>query len=145
MTKNLEKKQISSLTQIKSPFLMVDKIKKLINLKSGIGIKKIRKNSWFFTCHFINNSVMPGTLIQEAMLQTIVSIIYSNKKFRNKICLNTSSKTSYFSKIDKANTLYIYADIIKITLTKIEATATVKDINNKKVASGIFSYFISTK
>jgi 3-hydroxymyristoyl/3-hydroxydecanoyl-(acyl carrier protein) dehydratase len=145
MIKNLNKKQISSLTQIKNPFLMVDEIRKLINLKSGIGIKKIKKNSWFFTCHFINNPVMPGTLIQEAMLQTIVSIIYSNKKFRNKICLNTSSKTSYFSKIDKPTTLYIYANILKVTLTKIEATATVKNINNKKVASGNFNYFISIK
>ena len=145
MIKNLDKKQISSLTQIKSPFLMIDRINKIVNLKSGIGIKKIKKNSWFFTCHFINNPVMPGTLIQEAMLQTIVSIIYSNKKFRNKICLNTSSKTSYFTKINKATTLYIYANILKVTLTKIEATATVKNFSNKKVASGNFNYFISIK
>ena len=77
--KNLNKKQIISLMKIKSPFLMIDKIKNIIDLKSSLGIKKINKNSWFFKCHFINDPLMPGTLVEEAMLQTIVSTLYSNK------------------------------------------------------------------
>ena len=40
---NLNKKQIISLMKIKSPFLMIDKIKNIIDLKSSLGIKKINK------------------------------------------------------------------------------------------------------
>ena len=88
---------------------------------------------------------MPGSLIQEAMLQTIVCIIYSSKKFKNKICLITGTKNSYYSKVENTTTLYIYAKIIKVTLTKIEAAAIVKDGNGKKIASGNFNYFITKK
>jgi len=91
MQNKLSKHKISKLIKIKNPFLMIDKVHKLKALKSGLGIKQINKNSWFFKCHFINSPLMPGTLIQESMLQTIVSIIYSHKKFKNKICLITSS------------------------------------------------------
>ena len=145
MPKKMNKIQISKLIQINNPFLMIDEIHKLIPLKSGVGIKKITKNSWFFKCHFINNPVMPGTLIEESMLQTIVSIIYSNKKFKNKICLITSAKNSFFSKVNKPTTLHIESKILKVTLTKIEAKALIKDVNNKKIALGNFNYFITKK
>ena len=145
MSKTMNKIQISKSIKIKSPFLMIDQVKKLSVLKSGIGIKKITKNSWFFKCHFINDPVMPGSLIQEAMLQTIVCIIYSSKKFKNKICLITGVKNSYYSKVENTTTLYSYAKIIKFTLTKIEAAAIVKDGNGKKIASGNFNYFITKK
>ena len=79
----LNKAKIISLTKITEPFLMVDSINNILNLKSATGIKIIKKNSWFFKCHFINQPMMPGTLIEEAMLQTIVAMLYSNKKFKD--------------------------------------------------------------
>ena len=50
--KNLDKKKIISLTKIKEPFLMIDKVKNIISLKSATGIKHVKKNSWFLKCHF---------------------------------------------------------------------------------------------
>ena len=38
--KELNKKKIISLTKITEPFLMVDNIKNILNLKSATGIKK---------------------------------------------------------------------------------------------------------
>ena len=63
---------------------MIDKIVDISDLKSATGKKIINKNSWFFKCHFIDQPMMPGTLIEEAMLQTIVTTLYSNKKFKKK-------------------------------------------------------------
>ena len=143
--KNLNKKQIISLMKIKSPFLMIDKIKNIIDLKSSLGIKKINKNSWFFKCHFINDPLMPGTLVEEAMLQTIVSTLYSNKKFSNKICLITSAKTNFYTKVSKPTTLRIYVKILRIKKLGIETSGIVKDHKNKKIASGNYNYFISKK
>ena len=139
----IKKKKIIDLTKIKDPFLMIDEIRAVKSLKSGIGIKKIEKSAWYLKSHFINNPMMPGSLIQEAMLQTIVSILYSSTKFKKKICLITSLKASYFSKVNKPTTLFVHSKILKITSTKVEASAIVKDYNQKKIASGSFNYFIS--
>ena len=143
--KELNKKKIISLTKITEPFLMVDNIKNILNLKSATGIKKVNKNSWFFKCHFINQPMMPGTLIEETMLQTIVATLYSSKKFKDKICLITSSKTNFYSKVDKPTILNIDIKILKITKLKVETTAIVKNHENKKIASGNYNYFISIK
>ena len=143
--KELNKKKIISLTKITEPFLMVDNIKNILNLKSATGIKKVNKNSWFFKCHFINQPMMPGTLIEETMLQTIVATLYSSKKFKDKIFLITSSKTNFYSKVDKPTILNIDIKILKITKLKVETTAIVKNHENIKIASGNYNYFISIK
>ena len=143
--KELNKKKIISLTKITEPFLMVDNIKNILNLKSATGIKKVNKNSWFFKCHFTNQPMMPGTLIQETMLQTIIATLYSSKRFKDKICLITSSKTNFFSKVDKPTVLNINIQILKITKLKVETTAIVKNHKKIKIASGNYNYFISIK
>jgi len=143
--KDLNKKKIISLTKITEPFLMVDNIKNIFNLKSATGIKIVNKNSWFFKCHFTNQPMMPGTLIQEAMLQTIIATLYLSKRFKDKICLITSSKTNFFSKVDKPTVLNINIQILKITKLKVVTTAIVKNHKNIKIASGNYNYFISIK
>jgi 3-hydroxymyristoyl/3-hydroxydecanoyl-(acyl carrier protein) dehydratase len=141
----LSKTKIISITKITDPFLMIDRIKNILNLKSATGIKVIKKNSWFFKCHFIDQPVMPGTLIEEAILQTIVAMLYSSKEFKDKVCLITSCKTNFYSKVEKPTILNIDIKILKITKLKVETSAIVKDHKNKKVASGNYKYFISIK
>ena len=143
--KELNKKKIISLIKITDPFLMVDNVKNILSLKSATGIKEVNKNSWFFKCHFINQPMMPGTLIEEAILQTIVATLYSNKKFKDKICLITSCKTNFYSKVDKPTILNIDIKILKITKLKIETAAIIKNHKNIKIASGNYNYFISIK
>jgi 3-hydroxyacyl-[acyl-carrier-protein] dehydratase len=143
--KQLNKKKIISLTKIIHPFLMVDNIKNIKHLESSTGIKKINKSSWFFKCHFTNHPMMPGTLIEETMLQTIVATLYLSKKFKDKICLITSSKTNFYCKVDKPTTLKIEIKILRITKLKVETNAIVKNHEHIKVASGKYNYFISSK
>lgn len=143
--KKLKKKKIISLIKIISPFLMIDKIENIINLKSATGIKKVKKHSWFFNCHFLDRPMMPGTLIEEAILQTIIATLYNNKKFKNKLCLITSSQTSFYSKVEKPTILFINIKIIKITKFKVETTAIVSNNKNIKIADGNYKHFISIK
>ena len=143
--KKIDKKKIISLIKITHPFLMIDELKNIKNLKSATGIKKINKNSWFFKCHFTNQPMMPGSLIQEAILQTIIATLYSSKKFKNRICLITSSQTNFYTKVDKPTLLKIDIKILKITKFKIETTAVVLNNKNIKIASGNYKYFISIK
>lgn len=143
--KQLNNKKIIFLTKISKPFLMIDKIVNISGLKSATGKKIINKNSWFLKCHFIDQPMMPGTLIEESMLQTIAATLYSNKKFKNKICLITSCKTNFYAKVNAPTTLTIEVKISKITKLKIEANAIVKNHKKIKIASGNYKYFISTK
>ena len=58
---------------------------------------------------------MPGSLLIEAMLQTVVTIIYSDDKFKFKRSLIVKTQTSFFQKIDKSGIIIIKAKILKKT------------------------------
>ena len=89
---DLNKDQLSKLLKISDPFLMIDKLTNIVAGKTGCGIKNMHLNDWFYKCHFINEPVMPGTLQVEAMLQTIVALIYLGQK--NKCSISLITKTS---------------------------------------------------
>ena len=138
---NLEKKELSKLIRISDPFLMIDKIVNLIPGQSGTAIKNIGKEEWFYKSHFTDEPVMPGTLQVEAMLQTIVAIVYSNPDMKNKKnCLITKAATNFYPKINAVGELKIEAKIVKNDRGAIEAKAIVF-FNNKKSSDGLYKYF----
>ena len=143
--KKLTKKKIISLTKITQPFLMVDSLEKIKSLKSATGVKKVTRNSWFFKCHFIDQPMMPGTLIQESMLQTIIATLHTSQKFKDKIFLIISSKTNFYSKVDKPTVLKIDIKILKIRKSIIETFVVVSNNKNIKIATGNYKHFISSK
>ena len=59
------------------PILLIDRI---LSLDPGVGCKTVLKlthDKWFFDCHYPGHPVMPGTLLLEAMSQTMVIAITS--------------------------------------------------------------------
>ena len=63
---------ISDITRFlahRYPFLLVDKVTKLIPGESITAIKNVTINEPFFNGHFPNQPIMPGVLIIEAMAQ----------------------------------------------------------------------------
>ena len=57
------------------PFLLVDKVEKMVKGDSCVGIKMITMNEPQFTGHFPAEPVMPGVLIVEAMAQTAAVLV----------------------------------------------------------------------
>ena len=124
---------------------MVDSLKKIKSLKSATGVKKVTRNSWFFKCHFIDQPMMPGTLIQESMLQTIIATLHTSQKFKDKNFFNNNYKTNFYSKVDKPAVLKIDIKILKIRKSIIETFVVVSNNKNIKIATGNYKHFISSK
>ena len=57
------------------PFLLVDKVLEIDNLKSAIGVKNVTFNEPFFQGHFPNVPIMPGVIIVEALAQTAAVMV----------------------------------------------------------------------
>jgi len=52
------------------PFLLIDRVERIVKGESAVGIKNVTINEPFFQGHFPAEPVMPGVLIVEAMAQT---------------------------------------------------------------------------
>lgn len=138
-TISLDKNQLSKLLRISDPFLMIDKVTNIIPSYSGCGMKHLNKNEWFYKCHFIDEPVMPGTLQIEAMLQTIVAIIYCDTNKINKNCLITKSSANFYSKINTSGDLTVNAQIKKNDRGTVEGKANMY-FGNKKTSDGVFKF-----
>ena len=138
---NLNKMQLSNLLRITDPFLMIDEVKNIIPGKSGDGYKYLKKNNWFYKCHFVNEPIMPETLQIESMLQTIVSVIYSDVSLKTRNCLVIKSSANFYSKVNKTGKLKISAEITKKIKGAIQAKASIY-FYNKIVANGVFRFII---
>ena len=57
------------------PFLMVDRVIKVVANESAVGIKNVTINEPFFQGHFPSRPVFPGVLIIEAMAQTAAVLV----------------------------------------------------------------------
>jgi 3-hydroxyacyl-[acyl-carrier-protein] dehydratase len=61
---------IMALLPHRYPFLLVDRVERVVRDESGIGIKNVTINEPFFQGHFPARPVMPGVLLLEGMAQT---------------------------------------------------------------------------
>lgn len=83
------------------PILLVDKV---LELKPGIESRtslKLSKDKWFFKCHYPDYPVMPGSLLLEAMSQTMTMVVTSMEEFNKEwggILLLSKISNAKFSK-----------------------------------------------
>lgn len=78
MSKKLKSADIQLIQRIiphRYPFLLVDKVTKIDNLKSAIGIKNVTFNEPYFQGHFPGFPIMPGVNIIEALAQTAAVMV----------------------------------------------------------------------
>lgn len=91
--------RISQFLKHTPPILLVDKI---IQLKPGIECitcLKLNNDKWFFKCHYPDYSVMPGSLLLEAMSQTMTILVTSmenfNKEYGGVLLLSSISNAKF--------------------------------------------------
>ena len=78
MEKNLKSADIQLIKKIiphRYPFLLVDKVIEINDLKTARGIKNVTFNEPYFQGHFPSIPIMPGVLIIEALAQTAAVMV----------------------------------------------------------------------
>ena len=77
------------------PFLLVDKVRDIVPMKSCVGIKNVTSNEPHFEGHFPQEPVMPGVLIIEAIAQASAVLVGTSLGLAGK------GMGTYFMSIDK--------------------------------------------
>ena len=94
---DLDKKAIEALLPHREPMLLIDKLTKIVHLKSATAIMYVKKNGFYVQGHFPNQPVMPGVLIVEAFGQAAAALTahgIDQKEYENKLV--------YLMGVDKA-------------------------------------------
>ena len=135
---SLTNKEIIEYLEITPPFLMIDSVKEIVPGKKSYAVKKLNQDDWFFNCHLEKEKLMPGALIIEAMLQTLVLTIYTMDGHKGKLSFVTDITTKLFSKVSPDSQLDIYADLLSYK-RGIAKGIVVTQVNNLKVSQGEFT------
>jgi 3-hydroxyacyl-[acyl-carrier-protein] dehydratase len=92
----LDIKQVMAAIPHRYPFLLVDRVERIVPGESITAIKAVSMNEEFFQGHFPGRPIMPGVLIVEALAQAAAIMAVEE------LDLLESGKLVYFMAIDSA-------------------------------------------
>ena len=98
-TTEIDKKTIESLLPDRQPMLLIDKLTKIVPLKSATAIMYVKKNGFYVQGHFPGQPVMPGVLIVEAFGQAAAALTahgIDKQEYDNKLVFLMSVEKARF-------------------------------------------------
>ena len=133
----IDKKKIESLLPHREPMLLIDKLTKIVPLKSATAIMYVKKNGFYVQGHFPDQPVMPGVLIVEAFGQAAAALTAHGidpKEYANKLVyLMSVDKARFRSPVMPDCELHLDIEAIR-THGRVWKYKGIAKINGKKVA-----------
>lgn len=95
------------------PFLLIDRVRDVVDGQSAVGIKNVTINEPFFAGHFPAKPIMPGVLIIEAMAQTAGVLVVKTLGMQDKGML------VYFMTVDETRFRHpvLPGDVLELHVT----------------------------
>ena len=114
------------------PFLLVDKVRDIVPMKSCVGIKNVTANEPHFEGHFPQEPVMPGVLIIEAMAQTSAVLVGTSMDLADK------GMGTYFMSIDKCRfrRKVVPGDVLELHVTTLRGGGKVWKFEGRAIVDG---------
>ena len=122
--------EIMSLIPHRYPMLLIDRVEDIQAGESGVGVKNVSLNEWYFQGHFPNRPILPGVLIVEAMAQTAAVVVMKNA--------STTDKVVFFMSIDEAKFRkpVVPGDVLKLKVIRERSRGTVWRFKGEATVEG---------
>jgi UDP-3-O-[3-hydroxymyristoyl] N-acetylglucosamine deacetylase/3-hydroxyacyl-[acyl-carrier-protein] dehydratase len=117
--KMIDINEIKATVPHRYPFLFIDEVILVEEVKRAVGIKNVTAGEPFFQGHFPEQPIMPGVLIVEALAQTACVLFLSKPELKSK-------KLAYFMSINNVkfrkpvfpgDVLYLDVEVLKAKQT----------------------------
>ena len=144
----IDRKEIEQLLPHRAPMLLIDKLTKIVHLKSATAIMNVKKDGFYVQGHFPGQPVMPGVLIVEAFGQAAAALTAHGidpKEYANKLVyLMSVEKAKFRNPVLPDCELHLEIEAIRShgRVWKYKGEAFVDD---KKMADAIWSATIVDK
>jgi len=114
------------------PFLLVDRVERIVRDVSATGIKNVTFNEPHFQGHFPDAPIMPGVMIIEAMAQTSAVMVAISQE------LIDTNALVYFMGIDKAKfrRKVVPGDVLQMDITTLRGGSKVWKFEGKAMVNG---------
>ncbi len=109
-----DRNSIDKILPMRYPYMILDELR----LEEGVhaeSVIRLKKDEWFFECHFPGNPILPGLLLLEAMGQTLLSTFIRQTGLKDSsVPLMTGISDIKFEGYCVPNdTVYIDAELLK--------------------------------
>jgi len=131
---------LTEVLGITDQFVMVDAVTVNTVSPHATGVKSLTGNEWYFSCHLIDEAVMPATLITEAMLQTLVCLLYVKNVGYSRRAFITDYRVNIRHFVKPGDSIDIRAEMTYSRRGVSKGVVLVYGMNNQVLASGSFKY-----
>ena len=116
----LKYNEIIALIPHRYPFLLVDRVEKIVPGEKATGYKNVTINEFFFQGHFPDFPIMPGVMIIEALAQTAGVLVCHTLHLKNQ-------RRVYFMSIEEARFRkpVTPGDVLELRVQKIQNRKTI--------------------
>ena len=134
---SIDRKEIERLLPHRAPMLLIEKLTKIVPLKSATAIMNVKKDGFYVQGHFPGQPVMPGVLIVEAFGQAAAALTAHGidpKEYENKLVfLMSVDKARFRSPVMPECELHLDIEAIR-SHGRVWKYKGVAKIDGKKVA-----------